>query len=207
MLDFKFTKEKIAYILIALGLVALASNTNILSILPSFIWLTILSFVSLSFFFSSASNLPLALRIVGVAVLFVVALTTSGKLIDVVPLLFIAISFLATYFSCRKCWWAIIPAGVFFSLTAMIFLEIIFPRWGFESIFLLGLSATFTILYLLPVHKGGKKWSIYPAIFWIFITVISNDPGGKDDTAWILPLVLIVGGIVILWFWKKQNKK
>ncbi len=205
--DFKFNKEKIAYILIALGLVALASNTNLLSILPSFIWLTILSVASLGFFFASSSTLALAARISGVAGLFVVALATSGKLIDVVPLLFIAISFLITYFNCRRCWWAIIPTGVFSSLATMVFLEIAFPRWGFESIFLLGLSATFTILYLLPAHKGGKRWSIYPAIFWIFITVISNDPGGRDDVAWVLPLVLIVGGGLILWYWKKTKKE
>ena len=206
MFKWDFKRDHIGLLLVGLGFVALIANTNILSFLPSLIWLSFLSVGGLLFFLS-AKKIPLAVRIVIMAFLFIVALATGGGLTEVVPLLFIAIAFLATYFSCRSCWWAIIPAGVFSSLAATVLLESIFPRWDFESIFFLGLSATFSLLYLLPAAKGGKRWAIYPAIFWIIITVLANDPGGSDDSAWVLPLVLILGGGIILWYWRKQNKK
>ncbi len=206
MFDWKFKGDNIAYILIALGFAALVVNTNILSFLPSLIWLSLLSVGGLLLFLS-AKKVPLANRIIAMVFLFIVAMATSGSLTELVPLVFIAIGFLATYFSCRSCWWAIIPAGVFSSLAATVLLEFIFPRWDFESLFFLGLSATFSILYLLPSQKGGKRWAIYPAIFWIIITVLSNDPGGSDDIAWVLPLVLILTGGIILWYWKKNKKE
>jgi hypothetical protein len=60
-------------------------------------------------------------------------------------------------------WWAIIPAGVLGSLTATIVLE---PLLGGEftgGLFMLGMGATFALVYLLPTPAGRMRWAIYPA--------------------------------------------
>lgn len=76
----------------------------------------------------------------------------------------LAMAFLAVYLRTGTHeWWAIIPAGVLGTLTATILLE---PLLGSEftgGLFMLGLAATFALVYLLPTPSGRMRWAIYPA--------------------------------------------
>ncbi len=76
----------------------------------------------------------------------------------------LAVAFLSVYLRTGTHeWWAIIPAGVLGTLTATILLE---PLLGSEftgGLFMLGLAATFALVYLLPTPSGRMRWAIYPA--------------------------------------------
>jgi len=76
----------------------------------------------------------------------------------------LAVSFLAVYLRTGTHeWWAIIPAGVLGTLTATILLEP-FLGGGFTGgLFMLGMGATFALVYLLPTPDGRMRWAIYPA--------------------------------------------
>ena len=73
-------------------------------------------------------------------------------------------AFLAVYLrTATHEWWAIIPAGVLGTLTATIMLE---PFLGSDftgGLFMLGMGATFALVYLLPTPAGRMRWAIYPA--------------------------------------------
>lgn len=198
--------HKLAYFLLGFGLLLLAINTNLFRLLPSMFSILFFSAVAFLFYFKTAKSLKLWMRIVGVAFIFIITVSSTGPLAEMVPLLFIAFAFFATYFNCQRCWWALIPAGVFSSLAVVVLLENLFPSWDFGSVFLLGLGATFSALYLLPGHRGGKRWAIYPAISLIILTVISNDPRDGDALALILPMIFITSGGFLLWWWNKNRK-
>ncbi len=198
--------EKTAYFLVAFGLLLFAVNTRLFSLIPALFSITFFSVLAFFFFFATAKTLKLWMRVSGVLLLFIISISSAGSLAEMVPLLFIAFAFASTYFSCRRCWWALIPTGVFSSLAVMVLLEILFPKWDFDSVFLLGLGATFSLLYLLPSHRGGKRWAIYPAISLIIITVISNDPSDNNTLAWFLPMIFIASGSALLWWWNKNRK-
>jgi len=76
----------------------------------------------------------------------------------------LAVSFLAVYARTgTREWWAIIPAGVLGTLTGTIFLEP-FLGGGFTGgLFMLGMGATFALVYLLPTPEGRNRWALYPA--------------------------------------------
>lgn len=199
------SNDKLAYLLVGFGLLLFAANTNLFSLIPALFSIGLFSALAFFFFFATAKTLKLRMRIVGVVFLFIISISSAGSLAEMVPLLFIAFAFASTYFSCRRCWWALIPSGVFGSLALMVLLEKLFPKWDFDSVFLLGLGATFSLLYLLPSHRGGKRWAIYPAISLIIITVISNDPSDNNALAWFLPMIFIAGGSALLWWWNKNR--
>ena len=91
-------------------------------------------------------------------------------------------------------WWALIPAGVLFSLAAMFVL-------GFESggVFLLGLGLTFGVLGFVPTEHGRMRWAFIPAVVLLllggFITLLSF-----NLFALLWPLGLIAAGVVIIYF-------
>jgi len=76
----------------------------------------------------------------------------------------LGVAFLAVYLrTATHEWWAIIPAGVLGSLAATIVLE---PFLGGDftgGLFMLGVGATFALVYLLPTPSGRMRWAIYPA--------------------------------------------
>jgi hypothetical protein len=106
----------------------------------------------------------------------------------------IGLAFLLIFLANFQNWWALIPAGVLFSLAAMFVL-------GFESggIFLIGLGLTFGVLGFVPTEHGRMRWAFIPAVVLLlvggFITLLSF-----NLFALIWPLGLIAGGILIIYF-------
>lgn len=76
----------------------------------------------------------------------------------------LAVAFLAVYLRTGTHeWWAIIPAGVLGTLTSTILLEPLLGSGFTGGLFMLGLAATFALVYLLPTPAGRMRWAIYPA--------------------------------------------
>ncbi|MBN2005974.1 MAG: hypothetical protein JXA21_21630 [Anaerolineae bacterium] len=73
-------------------------------------------------------------------------------------------AFLAVYLrTAGHEWWAIIPGGVLGTLTITILLEPLLGGGFSGGLFMLGLGATFALVYLLPTPAGRMRWAIYPA--------------------------------------------
>ncbi|HOT91056.1 MAG TPA: hypothetical protein PLJ78_02830 [Anaerolineae bacterium] len=110
----------------------------------------------------------------------------------------LSLSFLAVYGrTAARQWWAIIPAGVLGTITLLIGFE---PYMGddvFAGLFLLGIAATFALVYFLPTPAGRMRWAAYPAaivggigfLILISVTWLSR---------MLAPLAIIVFGVYLI---------
>jgi hypothetical protein len=188
-------------LLIGIGVVVLLLNSRIFSLLPSMIWLAVL--VGVSFTLWMVNSLPWWASLAGVVAIYVFAIVTTGDMAGVAAIGFPALVFLTLHFANVRRWWPVIPGGILVSVAALVGFEELFPRWDSIPILFLGFAATFTYLYLLPKLRGGQRWALYPAIVFSVLTLAINDPRG-NGFSWILPFVLIGGGLWILWWWRKR---
>ncbi len=91
--------------------------------------------------------------------------------------------FLALFFAVKKAWWALIPAGTFATIGLVALLDTLHPDntyfmigglefGGYTGVLLLGLAATFGILWLL---RGSQPtaWARYPAIGLLVFSILS----------------------------------
>ena len=195
----------LAYSLLGLGVLIIVINSGMLSALPAFSWLILLLIAGASFWVGGLRQLPLWVRIVGFSGIGVLAIVTSGRFSASAALSFPAMAFLMIYITNPKRWWAIIPGGVLASVALLVTFESLFRHWDTTPILFLGFAATFSYLYLLPKKRGGKRWALYPAILFIILTVLVNDPSGQLE-GWFLPLVLIGSGALVLWWWRQSSK-
>jgi hypothetical protein len=109
----------------------------------------------------------------------------------------IGLAFLLVYLSNRENWWAIIPAGVMFTLTAVIALEDLAPGFEIGGFFFLGLGLTFAVVAILPTPQGQMRWALIPAgiltaIGLLIIAALSN------LINFIWPVVLILVGLFLV---------
>lgn len=193
----------IGTLLVLAGTFVFLINTGLLGALPAFVWMLTLFIAGAVFWLGTLSTLPLWERIIGFALLGVFAIITSGRFAGVAALGFPALAFALLYLADRRRWWAILPAGVLGSVGALIATETLFG-WDGVPVLFLGFAATFAYLYLLPQARGGQRWALYPAVVWIILTVIVNDPSGRTPD-WILPLLLTGGGALLLWWWRDEK--
>ncbi len=125
--------------------------------------------------------------------------SASGSIIGGTFLGLTGLGFLAIYFLDRTMWWAIIPAGVLVSLTAVTIVEDIPTVSGFESggLLFLGLGLTFLVLYFLPVQGSRLTWAIYPALSLLVFGILI---GFAELEAWaiIWPSMIIVAGLAFI---------
>ncbi len=193
-------KQILAYTLVSVGALFLMFNSGLFSALPSFIWLLIMLSSASFFWYWSQTKLLYWQRLIGFAVISVIGISTTGHFAGSAALGFPALAFGHTFLDDRKRWWSMIPAGVLASLTLLVTFESLFPRWDATPILFLGFAATFTWLYL----RCAKRWAIFPAIVFIVLTVLLNDPHGNMP-GWFLPLILIGTGLFMLWSWRKES--
>ncbi|HZW28522.1 MAG TPA: hypothetical protein VFF08_08685 [Trueperaceae bacterium] len=116
----------------------------------------------------------------------------------------LALAFYAAYRRRRRGTWALVAFGVLASVAATATVDSLFPRWDEGVVFVLGMTATFTAIYLLPRERGGARWALWPALAWAFITLLVNDPWG-GLARWVAPLVMIGAGVVFLG-WTKGGR-
>jgi len=139
------------------------------------------------------------------AVVAVVAVTSLKSLAGPGILAFIALAFWLVYRNGGARDRVLVPFGIMATLAAVAAVDALIPGWDSGVVFLLGMTATFTAVYLLPRERGGARWALWPALAWAFITLMANDPGG-GLARWVLPLALIGAGVALLgWARRKRS--
>lgn len=98
----------------------------------------------------------------------------------------------------------VIVTGLLVTLTLVAGVGALFPRWDTGALFFLGMTATFTLLYLLPRERGGTRWALWPALVWAALTLAVNDPAG-GLARWVVPLALIGAGVA--WVGYRHGKR
>ena len=177
-------EQPIAWALIILGVLALLSGGGLLDGLSAAVrsLLFILGGVYLTRRYLRDSDevwaLVLALGLFGAAL---VAFSSGTAVLTLIGL-----GFGALYWRDKRRWWAVLPAGLFFSLA----LAVGFggTLLGTAPLLFLGFAATFGYLMRL-----GKEWAVYPAIVALVIALLSTNVIGGS----LLPLLLIGGGVYL----------
>jgi hypothetical protein len=94
-------------------------------------------------------------------------------------------------------WWAVIPGGILLILGLLLGVEPYIGDDAFAGTFLLGIAATFAMVYILPLPAGNTSWALIPAgILAVIGTIVL-----ASATAWanlIWPIALIGAGLFIL---------
>ncbi len=188
-------------ILLVVGSLMLVTRLRPGNLLGELVWLA--GFVLLASYVWRVleGRVPLGVRIGIHGAIGLMATVALDRLSGPVFLGFVALAFLLVYRYSprgkRAVGWALIPAGTLLTLAAVAGVETIFPRWDGGSIFLLGMTATFTYIYLTPRERGGARWALWPALAWAGITLLANDPAG-GLARWLAPLALIGVGVALI---------
>jgi hypothetical protein len=99
----------------------------------------------------------------------------------------LALPFFIGYFWSKKNWWAIIPAGSFTSLGLVVLLQYLMPAKQntliglFGGVLLLGLGATFAILWLRRKTQP-TEWAKYPAAGLFVLAILTFILGNGWNT-------------------------
>ena len=109
----------------------------------------------------------------------------------------IAVGFLFVYLIERKNWWALIPAGVMFTLAVVAGLERFISGGGTGGLFFLGMGATFALIALLPTPQGKMSWAWIPAGVLIVMGLIVFT-AAENVFNYIWPVVLILVGVLFV---------
>lgn len=196
------------WLLLFAGAVALLGGRGTFGLLAEIAWVGGLAVVVVVAWRVLARRGPLGLRIVVHAALTMTAAATTRVLSGPAFLGFAALAFWLVYLGepgrRGRIGWAIIPAGVLSTLATVAAVDALRPRWDSGSVFLLGMTATFTAIYLLPRERGGGRWALWPALAWGVLTVLANDPSGVF-TRWWLPLVMIGVGVAVLGWTRRRG--
>ena len=84
----------------------------------------------------------------------------------------IGLAFLIIYLLNWENWWALIPAGVLFTLAVVAVLDEVYPQMDTGSVFFVGLGLTFVALAILPNPIGQMRWAFIPAVILIVIGIV-----------------------------------
>lgn len=98
----------------------------------------------------------------------------------------IGLGFGVLYWRDKERWWAVLPAGLFFSIAVAVGFG--GTLLGTAPLLFLGFAATFGYLMRL-----GKEWAVYPAIIALVIALLTTNVISGS----LLPLLLIGGGLYL----------
>lgn len=193
-------------LLIAIGVLVVLGRSSAFSVLPALVRLLLLFALGGYAWWATRGRLRRGVRIALVAVIGAFAIPTAGRFAGVAALGYPALLFGLIYAYSARRWWALLPAGVLASLALVVGSQVLFPGWNPAPLLFLGFAATFTALYLLPGKRGGRRWALFPALLWIALTVLVNDPRGGGPH-WVLPALLIGAGVFLLSWWGGGRRK
>ncbi len=196
----------VGLLLLLFGAVMIIRGGGPGGLLVEMLWLSALIVLALQLWRLLLPRYGLQVTLVAHAVVAVFSVATLKYLAGAGILAFIALAFWLVYHRSRAGRsWALVPFGVLATIAIVAAVDELIPGWDSGVVFLLGMTATFTALYLLPKEHGGARWALWPALVWAFITLTANDPGG-GLTRWIAPLVLIGGGVALLG-WSRRKRE
>jgi hypothetical protein len=189
----------IGLVLIIVGGLALLGNFGLLGGVPDLIFSAALGVAGLYLIrYHLAKPSQFWASIVGFTLLGLAFAALSGRWDGFYFLGLLGGGFATTYAVQRKHWWAVIPAGVLWTLAAIVALENLFPRWDESTFFFAGLAATFG--YLFAYEK--QRWAIFPAVALLMVGVLSLSFTG----GWVFPALLIAAGVYTMKHQAKEEK-
>ena len=110
----------------------------------------------------------------------------------------IGLGFLGVYLADRNNWWAIISAGVMFTLMVVAGLDEVLSGFGVGGIFFLGVGLSFGVIALLPTPEGRMNWAFIPAGILVFMGLIITATA-ESVLIYIGPVALIVVGLYLIY--------
>jgi len=109
----------------------------------------------------------------------------------------IGASLVVVYLVDRRQWWAVIPAGVMFTLTVIDIVEQFVSELATAGLMFFGIGLTFAVLAMLPSQKPRMNWAWIPA--GVLVVVGMLVAGFSEDLLiYVLPLILIVVGLIMI---------
>lgn len=187
----------IGLILIIVGGLALLGNFGLLGGVPAIFFSVAMAAAGVYLVrYHIGKRNQLWASIVGFALLGLAFAAISGDWAGFYFLGLIGGGFASVYVLNRKHWWAVIPAGVLWTLSLVVASENIFPRWDEGTLFFAGLAATFG--YLFAYER--QRWAIFPAVALLVVGVLAMSFTG----GWVFPALLIAAGIYAM---KRQSKE
>lgn len=202
------TRQRAGVLLIVAGLLALTRGRGPLPPLAELAWLIALAFAAHAVWRLLERRAALGVRLAAHGGLVLLAASTTRLLSGPAFLGGVALAFWWVYTTPRdrrrRTGWALIPAGAVTTLAAVATVDALLPRWDEGIFFLLGMTATFTAVYLLPREAGGGRWAIAPALVFAVLTVVANDPTGAL-ARWAFPLAFIGVGVAVLG-WSRRRR-
>lgn len=109
---------------------------------------------------------------------------------------FMGLGFLVVLLLRPESWWAIIPAGVLFTLALVAGMARWFNGFATGAIFFLGIGLTFAIVGVMPIGRS-EKWPWIPAcICLLFGTLLMIGSGAFLNSVFglVWPAILVLGG-------------
>lgn len=201
-LDWNDRRTQLGVALVALGVLALLSNVGLFAGLSRVIGMVLFGAAGVLVIGMYRRDpgrlwtLPVGFTLLGLAVATLELPWSGGAFLGSIGLGFLSIWLLDSE---RNRWWALIPAGVLFTLGVVATIDQMTRASSDTSgtIFFLGLAATFAALYLLPSVQ--QRWAIWPALALGVIAILTMSFSG----GWIAPLVLIAVGA---WLLTRQSR-
>lgn len=199
------------WVLVAIGAAAVLRRLGIGGVLTEVVWLAaILTAAAWTWRVierrrppgaAGGGRWPRQLPVLVVVAFGVVALLTLRQLAGVAVLASVALLnwllFASPATTRRRATGFAVVGGLFSTLAVVAGVGQLLPSWDSGVIFFLGMTATFTLVYLLPREQGGARWALWPALAWAALTLLVNDPSGGLGR-WMLPLALIGAGVVLI---------
>ena len=109
----------------------------------------------------------------------------------------IGASFVVVYLIDRRQWWAIIPAGVMFTIIVVSVADDFLGGDVSGGIMLVGIGITFAVLALLPATKTKMGWAWIPAGVLVVIGLVIAGTA-SERLVYMVPVALILAGIFLL---------
>lgn len=202
------TRRRAGILLVLAGAVALLRGGGGGGLGGELVWLFGLGVAAVVAWRLVLRRFPFGLRLVALLGFGIVGAATTDALSGPAFLGSLALAFALTYLTptgrARRTGWALIPAGAIATLALVAAVDALRPRWDEGIFFLLGMTATFTAVYLLPRDAGGGRWALAPALVFAALTVLANDPTGAF-ARWAFPLALIGAGVAVLG-WSRRRR-
>jgi hypothetical protein len=137
---------------------------------------------------------------IGALILLDWALPVSGDSLGGTLLLgAMGASFWVIYANRREHWWPIIPGGVLITVAISTLVEdLVSPGFDTGSLVLLGLGATFYLVYALSPSAKKMTWALYPAGILAAIGVAIGI-ASSSLMRFLGPVALLVAGIYLVY--------
>jgi predicted lysophospholipase L1 biosynthesis ABC-type transport system permease subunit len=203
----KFIRSRILWgiLLILAGIFAFFANVGFPSS-KNIIWI-VLSVLGALFFFSFILEnrrnwwafIP-GVSLLGVALVNLVGLFSPSyqqEWGESILFAVVGISFLVVYLYDTANWWAILPAGVLFSLSVVAGLANLFSDRDLSGLYLLGLGTTFFMLAILPNKAGKMVWAWIPTFILLIMGTIELIAPG-ELVVYLVSFAIITIGLLLI---------